>query len=575
MNILQRMMRAVGRWFASSLQNPAQWFVDWIRGAEGESDSGVAVNGKTVLSYAPIWHLVSRIAGHLAQIPCHVHEVKSDRESVVAKRHPAYKLVKWRANKLMNADVFRETLQAHALLWGNGRAAIQRNNRNDPAELIILLPDRTVTVLVNDEKWHVVTMEDGSKVRIADEDVFHIPGLGFDGIQGYSLIEMAKNSIGLGLASEKSASVHFKNNGTPGLVLEAPRGTFRDEKEAKEFMKNWNEYHNGVDNTNKAALMREGMKATALSMKASESQWIEQRKFQRQEAALWLVCEQILGDDSSVSYNSLEQKNLAYLTNCLNRWLVRWELELREKLLTGLQKRQESHYFKFNRNALLAMSANERADFYTKMRAIEAISANEVREKEDMPPYDGGDNYDNPAINPKGTEGEQPETNDEPKPDQPEAFDMAAFQVAMQAYAETLAARMPVPQISVAAPVVNVEARGPSEAVTRQLVCARIKEVIAVESHRAIEAATKQKNFLAWLEDFYSDNGFLPRLKAVWQQCGGRVEQVAAYADESKAVLFEVAGAASQEQLPAAVATATEHWSDRADMQAGMILGSL
>jgi HK97 family phage portal protein len=432
--------------------------------------------------------------------------------------------------------------------------------------LIILLPDRTVTVLINGAKWHVVTMEDGSKVKIPDADVLHIPGLGFDGIQGYSLIEMAKNSIGLGLAAERHTNKHFKHNAMPGLVIEAPAGFFRDKKEAENFLKEFEKWHGGVDNTSRPALMREGMKATPLSMNGRDAQWIEQRIFQRQEAALWMVCEQILGDDSSVSYNSLEQKNLAYLTNCLNRWLVRWELELREKLLTGLQKRQETHYFKFNRNALLAMSANDRADFYTKMRAIEAISANEVREKEDMPPYDGGDTYDNPAINPKQTPEAGDSDKPEPKSDQGQTDDERMANLIAMVIAK-------IPPATASQVTVENRIDAPHAAVTAQLVTARLKEIAAVECHRASEAATKQKNFVAWLEDFYSDAGFLPRLRAVWQQVGGTDAGADAYALESKAMLLEAAGSAtSPETLAATVAGLSGKWTARADEQAGLLL---
>lgn len=528
MNLFARMTRAVKSFFAAATwESP---LVKWLYGTsdDGGSDAGVEVNAKAVLSYAPFWYLISKISGHVAQLPCNAFQWLDDRESKVAK-HPAQKLVKYRANAYMAADVFRETMQAHALLWGNGRSVIVRNNRNDPTELIILHPERTQTVLVNGEKWHVVTIQEtGEKFKFPDADVLHIMGLSPNGIQGHSLIEMARDSIGLGLASEKSASKHFKNNAVPGMILEAPKGTFRDEKDAQAFMENFNKLHTGLNNSSKAALMREGMKATALSMSSRDSQWIEQRKFQRQEAALWLVCEQILGDDSSVSYNSLEQKNLAYLTNCLNRWLVRWENELREKLLTGKQKRDESHYFKFNRNALLAMSANDRADFYTKMVGILAMNPNEVREKEDLPPYEGGDEFQNPHINPKQQAETGAEPTDNPPPTkQPPADDQAATNR------------------------------------IRQLITARLTPLVNAERRVVEKSATTEKNFCSWLEGYYGGDAFLPQLSRAVIECGGSPADADAYCLESKSLLLTVAGNATKDTLGEAVKEELAKWTSR------------
>jgi HK97 family phage portal protein len=524
--MLERIKALFGGLWASTLQAPARWLVEWLRSDEESNDSGVAVNGKTILQYAPLWHLVSKIAGAIGQMPCNcmMYEDEAGKIKIPALRHPAQKLVKYRANSYISADVFRETLQMHALIWGNGRAAILRNNRNDPDELIILLPDRTKTVLVNGEKWHIVTIrETNEDIRIHDRDVLHVAGLGFDGIQGYSLIEMARNSIGLGLASEKHANRHFKNNAVPGIILEAPPGVFKKETEAKQFLQDFNQMHQGVDNSNRALLLREGIKANALSMNGRDAQWIEQRTFQRQEAALWMVCEQILGDDSSVSYNSLEQKNLSFLTHCLNRWLTRWELELREKLLTGLQKRTDSHYFKFNRNALLQMSAADRASFYDKMVSMRAMNPNEVREKEDLPPYEGGDEFENPYTSVKTPA--KSAADPEPTPAEPPPDDTVAR--------------------------------------IRQLITARLSPLVNAERRVVEQAAAKERNFCNWLDSYYGSDSFLPQLQRAVLECGGTPEDAAGYVLESKSRLLNVAGNATAETLVAIVSDELAGWGKR------------
>ena len=182
------------------------------------------------------------------------------------------------------------------------------------------------------------------------------------------------------------------------LILEAPVGAFRDEDKARQFLTDFEKRHGNEEEGKAVAMLRDGIKANVLAMNNRDAQFIETLKYQRQETALWFLLESILGDDQSVSYNSLEQKNLAYLSNCLLRWLVKLEEQANAKLLRASE--QETHYFKFNVASLL------RADFQTTVTTLangithKMWSPNEAREKLDMNPYDGGDVYENPAISP-------------------------------------------------------------------------------------------------------------------------------------------------------------------------------
>ncbi len=528
--MMRSMLRRILGEATSGTRHPAQWLVDWIHGGAG-SDSGVAVNAKTLLRYAPVWYGVNKIAGHIAQMPLVLHEQLDDgRRKRRATEHSAYRLMKRRPNRLMSAAVFKELVQAHALVEGNGRAAIERNFRADPVELIPLLPDRTKTVLVNGEKWHVtkITYEDGSTEtrKLRDRDVLHIAGLGYDGLVGYPLWDFATNSVGLGLASEKSSNRHFRNDAVPGLMLEAPPGVFRDEEDAKKFLAGFRAAHEGLDNKSKVGLLREGIKASPLGATANDSQWIEQRKFQRQEAALWLMLEQILGDDSSVSYNSLEQKMLAYLVNCLNRWMVKWEEECNEKLLTERQKLLDTHYFKFITGALL------RSDTATTMAtgatAIQnrILNPNEVRAWFELDPYEGGDEFSNPAITPSGA-GDRREGDNDP-------------------------------------PAVGDQARA--------LIVQRLQDLIAVERKRVTAAAAKSSNFVAWLEGFYSADRFVATITRAVRAAGGEDWHALDYVDTSKQQLLDAAGRATAAELVAAVEAAIAAWPARAEQLADEIL---
>lgn len=510
----------------STTSNPASWFVEWIRGTG--SDSGVQVNGTSALTWAPLWYGINKIAGHVAQLPCELREKTGEGVSRLVDSHASHWLLNYQPNEMMTPSVFRETLMHHAILWGNGRAAIYRNDRREPNELIPLLPDRTWTIRVNDEKFHVTSNpENGEETRFRDNDVLHICGFGYDGLQGISLIEVARNSIGMGLAQEKYANRYYRNNATPNLVLEAPPGMFRKEEEAREFLSRWQQWHEGVDNVNKVGLLREGMKATPLAgMSTRDAQWLEGRVFQRQEAALWLLLEQILGDGSSVSYNSLEQKNLGYLVNCLMRWLVKWEEELARKMLTRMQFESGRFYWKFKTAALLRGTTSERYSVYQIAIQNRIMNPNEIRELEDLPPYEGGDEYGNPAITPGSAEMESEDT----APDDSEDSDETAVQA----------------------------------------IAARLEVLAKVERQRVCQGAEKHgRKFLPWLDEFYAEFG--TRIRYALNDVSAPAVLAEEWIATSKDRLLECAGRSNVESLPLAVSEEVRSWSTRSLLTARRI----
>jgi HK97 family phage portal protein len=482
--MLKRIKAAIRRFLMSTTSRPAQWFIDWVRGGH-ESDSGISLDGKTVLRYAPVWYAVRRISGHVAQLPLVLYRRDGERGKERAAEHPAYAIVKRRPNAMMTASVFRELLQYHALVWGNGRAAIARNRRGDPIELIPLLPDRTVTVLVNGAKWHVSDLvgDDGTitKVKFPDADVLHIVGLGYDGLAGYPLWELAKNSWGMGMGAEKFTNRFYRNNAVPGLILEAPAGVLADDEEAKKFLAAFREMQEGLDNVNKTALLREGIKATKLANSAEESQTIETRQFQRQEVALWFLLEAITGDDKSVSYSSLEQKHLAYLVNCLNGWLVKWQEQCEDKLLREREKAADSHLFRFSTGALLRSDmATTVTTLTTAVRGM-LMTVNEARDLLDMNPMEGGDVLVNPAITPgPAGGGDQGGT----------AGDGRA------------AGREPAGEDGISDSTGGLTAsRSPSlQARLQAVIRGRLQELAAVETKRAADLASRPEALAEWYE---------------------------------------------------------------------------
>lgn len=422
------------------------WLIAQFRKAIGSDRGGDGMSIEKALSYPPVWHAVSKISGHIALLPLNLH-----RESTRAgktknekpKDHAGYRVLRVRSNSYQTPFVFKRQMMVHALLLGNGYSYIKRDGLM--TELIPLMADRCEPMMVEGDKVFFYkpdrderltaeedirqAMEASKKsgkaevIPLMDSEVLHIPGLGYDGIKGCSLISLAARSWNLGIGAENMERGRQKKGYAGGLMLEAPEGTLNKEKDAQEFLEWFRKTQDGEANAGKSGLLTRGIKANVLQMSATDAQFIEQRKFQRQDSALLFMLEHILGDDTSVSYNSLEQKNLAYLQNCLAAWLKTWEEECEVKLLTELEQ-QRGYYFKFNDGALLRTDKQTTATIIATLRAAEVINGNEAREWLDMNPYEGGDKYDNP-----NTGGSKPEGAAAPQPEKPKGGDVVQNRV--------------------------------------------------------------------------------------------------------------------------------------------------
>ena len=299
----------------------------------------------------------------------------------------------------MSSFVFRETLMTHLLLWGNAYAQIIRNGKGEVIALYPLMPDR---MTVNrDSKGqlyyeYTVSMDDaptvkGSLVRLQPSDVLHIPGLGFDGLVGYSPIAMAKNAIGMAIACEEYGAKFFANGAAPGGVLEHP-GTIKDPQRVRE---SWQSTFGGSGNANKIAVLEEGMKYTPIGISPEQAQFLETRKFQINEIArIFRVPPHMVGDLEKSSFSNIEQQSLEFVKYTLEPWLVRWEQSIQRALFSPEEKKR--YFAKFNVEGLLRGDYASRMSGYATARQNGWMSANDIRELENLdriPTEDGGDLY--------------------------------------------------------------------------------------------------------------------------------------------------------------------------------------
>lgn len=207
----------------------------------GGSSSGKNVNERSAMQMTAVYSCVRILSEAVASLPLHVYKYNADGGKEKAVKHPLYFLLHDEPNPEMTSFVFRETLMTHLLLWGNAYAQIIRNGKGEIIALYPLMPNRMT--VDRDEKGQLYyqynTSKDdapamkGSTVNLKPSDVLHIPGLGFDGLVGYSPIAMAKNAIGMAIACEEYGAKFFANGATPGGILEHP-GTVKDPQRVRD-----------------------------------------------------------------------------------------------------------------------------------------------------------------------------------------------------------------------------------------------------------------------------------------------------------------------------------------------------
>ena len=346
-----------------------------------------------------VYSCVRILSEAIAGLPIHLYRYGEGGSKEKAINHPLYFLLHDEPNPEMTSFVFRETLMTHLLLWGNAYAQIIRDGRGQVLGLYPLLPSKMdVSRADNGELVYTYSrsIDDyGSKkrteqIQLRREEVLHIPGLSFDGLIGYSPIAMAKNAIGMALATEDYGATFFANGATPGGVLEHP-GVVKDPAHLRE---SWHAQFSGK-NSHNVAVLEEGMTFHQMSIPPEEAQFLETRKFQIDEIArIFRVPPHMVGDLEKSSFSNIEQQSLEFVKYTLDPWVIRWEQAMHQALL--LPDEKPALFFKFNVDGLLRGDYQSRMNGYAVGRQNGWLSANDIRELENMdriPEELGGDLY--------------------------------------------------------------------------------------------------------------------------------------------------------------------------------------
>jgi HK97 family phage portal protein len=351
------------------------------------TSSGIAVSEETALHHSPIWSGVFQLAGDVAKLPLSHNRVLANggRQVFAGKLHA---ILHDKPNPEMTSFKFRECMQALCLLYGNAYAEIIRDAIGRVAGLYPIAPPR-VTPVRQERTGRLVyrvQQPSGGQVLVPPENMIHLSSLSTDGILGQSITEHARESIALGLATEKFGATFFGNGSTFGGVVEVqqmlngPKG-----EEVKANIRSAIEaVHSGVERAHKILVLGGGAKFNQRGTNPNEAQFIETRKFQIQETSRWLVMPpHKLGDLDNAHFTNIEESEIQYWKGTVHRWLKMWEQELQSKLIPALEQNLQS--IDFNMEAELRGTSQQRAAFYKEMHGLGVYTVNMILEKEGLP----------------------------------------------------------------------------------------------------------------------------------------------------------------------------------------------
>ena len=362
----------------------------------GHTSAGKTVTERSSMQVTAVYACVRVLAEAVASLPLHLYK-EEDGSKVKATDHPLYFLLHSEPNEEMTAYSFWETLMTHLLLWGNAYVQVIRNGKGEVTALYPLMPNRMT--VDRDENGHIYYQYLWSKgsdaptmketiVKLTPHEVMQIPGLGFDGLVGYSPIAMAKNSIGLSMACEEYGSKFFENGAAPSGVLEHP-GILKDPEKVRD---SWQAAFGGSQNAGKVAVLEEGMKYSPISINPQEAQFLDTRKFQIDEIArIFRVPPHMIGDLEHATFSNIEEQSLEFVTYSLQPWLTRIESSISRSLLSKDEKM--IYYARFNVDGLLRGNYASRMQGYATGISNGFLCVNDVRRLENMdlvPDSEGG-----------------------------------------------------------------------------------------------------------------------------------------------------------------------------------------
>jgi len=352
------------------------------------SAAGVNVSEASALKASAVYACVSLLAQTVASLPLPVYR-RLPRGKERAVNHHLYELLHDAPNPEMTSYQLRETMEGHLATWGNAYSEIDWNERSGMINAIWpLRPDKMQVIREKGELFYIYTTPDGVDHKLPSFRIWHIPGFGYNGLVGYPPIQLAREAIGLSLATEEFGARFFGQGAHMGMVVQHPKTLSKVAHDNLEG--SLNTQYAGLGKSHRMMVLEEGMTWQRIGIPPEDAQFLETRQFQLSEIArFYHIPPHMIGDLNKATFSNIEQQSLEFVIHCIRPWLVRWEQSIHLQLMGPSERKQ--FYAEFLIDGLLRGDSDARGKFYNQMFMIGAYSPNDIREKENMNPIDGGD----------------------------------------------------------------------------------------------------------------------------------------------------------------------------------------
>ena len=354
-----------------------------------EQASGI-ITPTSAMKLSAVYACVRILAETMGSLPLIIYEQvgKGKRR---AQDHPLYKLLHDRPNEFMTAFEYREVIQGHLALWGNAYTQLEYDARGQVTSLWPLLPNMVhASKFENGQRLYYYQLPNGQMQWISGNVIWHLRGLGGDGLNGYSVVGFARKNFETGLNADTFVNKFYKNDARPGVIIEHP-GVLGDEAH-KNLKKTWKDSYEGVEKSHRVAILEEGMKLHEVGMPPADAQFIETREFQVVDICRWFRMQpHKVGHLANATFSNIEHQSIEHVTDTIAPWASRWEQSIDQNLMTPQDRRR--YYSEFLLEALLRGDTATRFAAYAQARQNGWLSANDIRRLENMNPIDGGDVY--------------------------------------------------------------------------------------------------------------------------------------------------------------------------------------
>ena len=358
------------------------------------SSSGVIVNEDKANTVAAWFAGVRAIAQDVSTLPLITYRRVGDAKER-ATDHPMYRLLKVAPNPEMTSVTWRETAMGHLLNWGNAYAERELDTRGRTIALWPLRPDRMRVKMRDGKKVYFYRVtETAAETELESRRVFHIPGMGYDGLVGHPLLTLARETLGQTIGLRDYQGRVLANDARPGVILTHPKEL--SDQARTNIAKSWEDAHGGFNNAGRTAILEEGMTVTALGLPRSDMLFIEGQKWQVSEVARWLrLAPHKLGDLDRATFSNIEEQNIDYVASTLQPWAAKWEQQINKDLLF-----RNDMYAEHLMDAALRGKTLDRYQAFAIAVQNKAMTPNEWRAFENWNPVPWGDD---PVLTPNNS----------------------------------------------------------------------------------------------------------------------------------------------------------------------------